>query len=108
MAVVTPGRPNFGRPEALQWQPALAPDERTAMPIDTHVERSDRDQDETLKDTFPASDPPANSGVTGAEPPNTPPHERTIEESPTGLPTSDRHGAETAHQWEHEEKPSGE
>nr|WP_294512528.1 hypothetical protein [uncultured Rhodopila sp.] len=78
------------------------------MPIDTHVERSERDHDRTLKDSFPASDPPANSGVTGTEPPARPPHERAIEERPTGMPTSDRHAAETAHQREHQEKPNGE
>lgn len=59
-----------------------------------------RSRDKTLEDTFPASDPPANSGVTGAEVPDKPSHERGIEEQPTGLPTSDRHGTETAHQWE--------
>jgi hypothetical protein len=66
-------------------------------------------QDQNLKDSFPASDPPANSGITGAEPagaepPKKPPEDRTIEEVPTGLPTSDRHATETAHQWEHETK----
>jgi len=69
-------------------------------------ERSDRDQDKALEDTFPASDPPANSGITGAEPPAKRPDERTIEEKPIGGPTSDRHGVETAHQWEHQETPS--
>ena len=29
--------------------------------------RTEREQDKTLEDSFPASDPPANSGVTGAE-----------------------------------------
>jgi hypothetical protein len=70
--------------------------------------RSDQDQDKALEDTFPASDPPANSGITGAEPPAKPPQQRTTEEQPTGMPTSDRHGTETAHQREHEDKPSGE
>jgi hypothetical protein len=73
------------------------------MPIDTHIERSERDHDKTLKDSFPASDPPAHSGITGAEPPDKAPEERTVDELPTGLPDSDRHAAETAHQWEHEE-----
>lgn len=62
------------------------------------------DQDKILKDSFPASDAPANSGVTGAEPPDKPSHERDIEERPTGTPNSDRHATETAYQWEHEEK----
>jgi hypothetical protein len=77
------------------------------MPIDTHTERSERDHDETLKDSFPASDPPAHSGITGGEPPEKPPEERIIEERPTGTPTSDRHATETAHQSEDEEKPGG-
>jgi hypothetical protein len=69
---------------------------------------SDRTRDKALEDTFPASDPPANSGVTGAERPAKPSHERSIEEKPTGTPTSDRHGTETAHHWEddpHEPAP---
>lgn len=66
---------------------------------------SERDRDQALKDTFPASDPPANSGVTGAEPPNKPSSERNEAEVPTGTPTSDRHATETAHQWEHQKKP---
>jgi hypothetical protein len=63
---------------------------------------SDRTRDKALEDSFPASDPPATSGVTGSERPDKPSHERTIEEKPTGTPTSDRHGTETAHQWEDE------
>ena len=74
----------------------------TTMVEQAHSEQA---RDKTLADSFPASDPPANSGITGAEPPAKPPHERGIEERPTGLPTDDRHGAETAHQWEHETKP---
>ena len=67
------------------------------------------DRDQTLKDTFPASDPPANSGITGAEKTGSettdkPSHERAMDERPTGTPTSDRHATETAHQWENEEK----
>ncbi|HEY0183401.1 MAG TPA: hypothetical protein VGC09_11390 [Rhodopila sp.] len=65
--------------------------------------RSERKRDEALEESFPASDPPANSGVTGAGTPEKPSHERNIDERPTGTPTSDRHGTETAHQWEHEE-----
>jgi hypothetical protein len=66
---------------------------------------TDRDRDKTLDDSFPASDPPANSGITGAGTPYRPSHARGIDERPTGTPTSDRHATETAHQWEHEEKP---
>jgi hypothetical protein len=72
------------------------------MSADTQAERA---HDNTQEDSFPASDPPANSGITGAESPDKPPHERDVSELPTGLPTSDRHGAETAHQREHQIKP---
>jgi hypothetical protein len=66
---------------------------------------ADRDRDKTLDDSFPASDPPANAGTTGVGAPDRPSHARGIEERPTGTPTSDRHATETAHQWEHEDKP---
>jgi hypothetical protein len=75
-----------------------------AMPSEKSI---DQQHDKTLEDSFPASDPPANTGITGAEPPNKPSDERNEAEIPTGLPTSDRHGAETAHQWEHEEGTTG-
>jgi hypothetical protein len=65
---------------------------------------SERKRDKTLEDSFPASDPPANSGVTGAERPDKPSHNRDIDEIPTGTPTSDRHGTETVHHWEDEHK----
>lgn len=67
--------------------------------------RADAARDKALQDSFPASDPPASSGITGAESPDKPSHKRRTEERPTGTPTSDRHATETAHQWEHEEKP---
>jgi hypothetical protein len=73
-----------------------------------HEHRSDREQDKVLEDSFPASDPPANAGVTGADAPGVASSERLIEERPTGLPTPDRHCAETAHHWEHEETGSAE
>jgi hypothetical protein len=57
-------------------------------------EHKDRVQDKTLEDTFPASDPPANSGITGAEP--SAPQQRKDKDAPTGRPTSDRHETETA------------
>jgi hypothetical protein len=66
---------------------------------------TERDHDKTLEDSFPASDPPASSGITGTERPEKPAGERTMDERPTGRPTSDRHAAETAHQWEDEVKP---
>ena len=48
---------------------------------------SEPDRDKTLDDSFPSSDPPANSGVTGSDRPDKPSHERTIEEKPTATPT---------------------
>jgi hypothetical protein len=63
-------------------------------------DKKDKAQDRAGKDSFPASDPPANSGITGPEPTSTPSHERPVEARPTGTPNSDRHGSETAHQWE--------
>lgn len=75
---------------------------------------SERGYDKTVADSFPASDPPANSGITGAEPPKRgtgekagrkpsshqkPSSERDTAERPTGTPTSDRHATETAHAW---------
>jgi hypothetical protein len=70
------------------------------------ADRSNRGHDKTLEDTFPASDPPANSGVTGAGTPDKPSSQREAEEIPTGVPTSDRHAAETAHHSEDEEQTS--
>jgi hypothetical protein len=67
--------------------------------------RSEQDHDKTLEDSFPASDSPASSGITGAGTPDKPPHRRQPEERPTGTPTSDRHATETAHQREDETTP---
>jgi hypothetical protein len=59
---------------------------------------NERNYDKTVADRFPASDPPANSGVTGAEPAKLkPPQQRDEDARPTGTPTSDRHATETAH-----------
>jgi hypothetical protein len=69
----------------------------------TSPQPSERDQDKALEDSFPASDPPANSGVTGAGRPAKPSDERKIEEKPTGTPTSDRYATETVHHREDEE-----
>jgi hypothetical protein len=67
---------------------------------------TDQRHDKTLKDSFPASDPPAKSGVTGSETPDKPSDDRNDAEIPTGTPNSDRHAAETAHHWEPEVTPS--
>jgi hypothetical protein len=72
------------------------------MPSSAHKESS---LDKALKDSFPASDPPANSGITGPGTPDRSSRDRPIDERPTGTPNSDRHATETAHQWEYEEKP---
>ena len=64
---------------------------------------NDDARDRVLKDSFPASDPPAGSSFTGGETPAKPAKqgkERPIEEIPTGTPTSDRHATETAHHHE--------
>jgi hypothetical protein len=67
---------------------------------------ADNNQDKALKDSFPASDPPANSGITGPGKPQRSSRDRSIDERPTGTPNSDRHATETAYQWEDEKKPS--
>jgi hypothetical protein len=67
------------------------------MPLANTSHRKDRNRDEALKETFPASDAPASGGITGPEGAAKPSHKRPIEERPTGTPNSDRHAAETAH-----------
>ncbi len=87
---------------------------------------SEQERDEALKETFPASDPPANSGITGpeksgpeksgsgksgsensgSETTDKQPRQRDVSEQPTGTPTSDRHAAETAHHAESEKLPA--
>jgi hypothetical protein len=64
--------------------------------------RTERDQDKALEDSFPASDPPANSGITGPGAPD----KGAVDERPTGTPTSDRYAAETAHHREDGKKPA--
>jgi hypothetical protein len=63
-----------------------------------HAKRDAKNED-ALKDTFPASDPPSTT-----PPPGTRRAEQTAQHGegqgsaePTGLPNSDRHAAETAH-----------
>jgi hypothetical protein len=64
-------------------------------------------QDRTVEDSFPASDPPSNSGITGprAVQPRPMPHKRDDDTRPKGTPNHDRHVTETAYQWEHEKRP---
>jgi hypothetical protein len=67
--------------------------------------------DNTVADSFPASDPPSHSGVTGVGTPRVregngdraPSHQRGIHGRPTGHPTWERHATETAHSWEDED-----
>ncbi|HEY1935631.1 MAG TPA: hypothetical protein VGG99_26785 [Acetobacteraceae bacterium] len=61
--------------------------------------------DAAVEGSFPASDPPANSGIVGpkrshAQPRRGPPHGRDDESRPKGTPTDERHAMETAHVWE--------
>ena len=71
----------------------------------------DRRHDRTIEDSFPASDPPSHSGMTGPRSEHgdagrrPPSHERSEHARPKGTPTHDRHAAETAHVWEDEEHP---
>ncbi|HTI78848.1 MAG TPA: hypothetical protein VL614_00205 [Acetobacteraceae bacterium] len=68
---------------------------------------SDDKRDRAVEDSFPASDPPGNSGITGPRtpPPDKAPDERDDDARPKGTPNSDRHAVETAYQWEHEAHP---
>lgn len=68
-------------------------------------QRKDRGRDEVERasddGSFPASDPPSHSGITGAGQPN----RKAPEDEPTGTPTSDRHATETTHQREDQVDP---
>ena len=67
-------------------------------------------QDKVVEDSFPASDPPASTGIVGPgirRRGRTPaPHERGEETRPKGTPNHERHATETAYQWEDEERAS--
>jgi hypothetical protein len=79
--------------------------------------QTDAGHDRTVEDSFPASDPPASTGITGprakdpgrvsrnpkADP--TSPEVRGEHARPKSTPTDDRHAAETAYQREHEDHP---
>jgi hypothetical protein len=68
------------------------------MPTDKDDQRHDR----AVEDSFPASDPPASTGITGPgarRATRRAPHESR----PKGTPTLERHATETAHHREHED-----
>jgi hypothetical protein len=65
--------------------------------------RTEKALDKTVEDSFPASDPPASTGITGPGATDTHPGKTQTTPIPTGLPTSDRYGAETAHHQEHQQ-----
>lgn len=74
---------------------------------DQHGPDKEDEVDRDSADSFPASDPPSYSGITGTGNPakKPPPQERDPESKPTGTPTSDRHATETTHQREDQERP---
>jgi hypothetical protein len=72
-------------------------------------QKDDERVDRAGEESFPASDAPASSGITGprvARPPRAAPasDKRSEEARPKGTPTHERHASETAYQWEHEER----
>jgi hypothetical protein len=81
------------------------------MPVRNSSESAaEQRHDAAVEGSFPASDPPANSGIVGpkrghARPRRGPPHERDADSRPKGTPTDERHAMETAHVREDEERP---
>ena len=73
--------------------------------------QQDRRHDEAEADSFPTSDPPANSGMIGPRGSHAhgrpAPHKRSDDARPKGTPTHERHAAETSHVWENEAHPPG-
>jgi hypothetical protein len=76
-----------------------------------HDQAADRRHDTAVEDSFPASDPPANSGVVGPRgrhahgTTRTSPQQHDDADRPKGTPTDERHATETAHFRENEESP---
>jgi hypothetical protein len=66
-------------------------------------EAADRRLDSVVEDSFPASDPPANSGIVGPRGKSAhdvarrPPQARDDGAGPKGRPTDERHTTETGH-----------
>jgi hypothetical protein len=71
--------------------------------------KDDEKHDRAVEDSFPASDPPANSGIVGPQATRPAsrraPREQDDDSDPKATPTNERHAAETAHQEEREEQP---
>ena len=76
--------------------------------------RMDERHDRAVDDSFPASDAPASTGITGTRaqhPAVTPtvrkssPDRRGENSRPKGSPTDERHATETAYQDEDKERP---
>jgi hypothetical protein len=61
--------------------------------------KDDAKVDQASKDSFPASDPPANSGITGPRIAGDKAH-KDSEARPKGTPTDERHATETAYHRE--------
>jgi hypothetical protein len=82
------------------------------MARDTHTDhkrhRQERRIDDAVEDSFPASDPPSHSSVTGVarhDPhqvhgARSPSHARGDDARPSGQPTDERYATETAHHRE--------
>jgi hypothetical protein len=78
---------------------------------------TDEKHDQTSEDSFPASDPPASTGITGprVDDPHrarsgskggpSDPRPRREDAQPKGSPTHERHATETAYQSEREKRP---
>jgi hypothetical protein len=58
----------------------------------------DEKQDRAVEDSFPASDPPASSGIIGPRATPRRSHQRDEDGRPKSTPTHDRHAGETAYQ----------
>jgi hypothetical protein len=78
----------------------------------TTTGRTDEKHDRAVEDSFPASDPPASTGITGPRVKNPKgdkstkkPDARDGDTRPKGTPTDERHATETAYQWEHQQRP---
>jgi hypothetical protein len=75
------------------------------------TQRNEAKHDKAVEDSFPASDPPASSGIIGPRiashdrPGQTAPHKRNEESRSTVTPADDRHRTEIAHQPAHKERP---